>query len=275
MGNEFTKYHGLGNDFVLLDRTKGGPTIDAARAMALCDRHRGIGADGVLTLLPEPGADLRMHIWNSDGSEAEMCGNGIRCVARYAVEARITRGPEVRIATAGGLKVCTVHADMSVTVDMGAPELERQRIPVAGSGRMIREKVEAGGRAFDVTAVSMGNPHAVIFGEASIPLAEAFGPKLETRTDLFPNRTNVEFAAVRGGEIDLVVWERGCGITQACGTGACATAVAATVLGLLPEEKEIPVHLPGGTLGITVTRGRERVLMRGPATRVFEGTLSI
>jgi diaminopimelate epimerase len=279
MPTPFFKYHGLGNDFVVLDRTRSGGVPTAAAARAICDRHFGIGADGVLTLLPGEGADLRMHITNADGSEAEMCGNGIRCVAKHAVDFGLAAGPDVRIATAGGLKICRTDRGpdgrvATVTVDMGAPILDRPAIPVAGTGRMVGEPVAVGDRTFAVTAVSMGNPHAVIFGppaEATVAFAARFGPALESRTALFPRKTNVEFAAVGPEGIDVAVWERGCGITLACGTGACATAVAAVVNGLAPEGRELPVRLPGGPLAITVAPGLARVHMRGPATLVFAG----
>ena len=297
MPTAFFKYHGLGNDFVVLDRTKAGgpPTSEAARA--LCDRHLGVGADGVLTLLPAEGADLRMHIFNADGSEAEMCGNGIRCVAKHAVDYGLAPGPEVRIATAGGEKVCVVDrgpdgAVVTVTVDMGRPILERPEIPAAGSGRMVGEPVvvRTGGRAgagpgaavpggteertFAVTAVSMGNPHAVIFGpaeEATVDFARRFGPALEADTSRFPRRTNVEFAAVGPTGIDVAGWERGSGITLACGTGACATAVAAVLNGLAPEGRELPVRLPGGPRGVTGLPRHTRGYKRGPAVQAFAG----
>jgi diaminopimelate epimerase len=280
MSTPFFKYHGLGNDFVVLDRPAGGAPPSAEAARALCDRHFGVGADGVLTLLPAEDADLRMHIRNADGSEAEMCGNGIRCAAKHAVDFGRAAGPEVRIATAGGTKVCTVERGSdgrvaAVTVDMGTPVLERPAIPVAGAGRMVAEAVAAGERSFPVTAVSLGNPHAVIFGaaeEATVAFAARFGPVLEARTDLFPRKTNVEFAAVGPEGIAVAVWERGCGITLACGTGACATAVAAVVNGLAEAGRELAVRLPGGVLGITVAPDLSRVWMRGPAVLVFRGT---
>ncbi|WP_373044088.1 diaminopimelate epimerase [Vulgatibacter sp.] len=278
----FFKFHGLGNDFVVIDRRRAGVDITAAQAQAICDRHFGVGADGVLSLLPADDADFRMHIYNADGSEAEMCGNGIRCVAKHAFDAGLVSGDTVRIATGAGVLACSVQRGAdgkveTVTVDMGGPELERERIPVAGSGRMVREAVRAGDRTFEITAVSMGNPHAVIFGEgiATVEFATSYGPLLERNGELFPRRTNVEFAQLRDGGIDVVVWERGCGITLACGTGACATAVAAVVNGLAKEGEEIPVRLPGGPLAITVEPGLGRVWMRGPAQLVFTGELSL
>jgi len=281
----FFKYHGLGNDFVVIDRRRFAHDLTAEQAKAICDRHFGVGADGVLGILAADdveGADIRMHVFNADGSEAEMCGNGIRCVAKHAIDAGLVQGDSVRIATGAGLLRCDVQRGpdgtvATVTVDMGRPELERQRIPAAGSGRMVAEAVRVGDRTFAVTAVSMGNPHAVIFGEgiADRDFASRYGPLLERNVELFPNRTNVEFATLRDGGIDVVVWERGCGITLACGTGACATAVAAVLNGLAREDEEIPVRLPGGPLAITVEKGLGRVLMRGPAERVFAGELSL
>ena len=278
----FFKYHGLGNDFVVVDRRRVRVDLSAAQAQRICDRHFGVGADGVLSILPADDADFRMHVYNADGSEAEMCGNGIRCVARHAIDAGLVRGDAVRIATGAGVLTCDVRrgadgAVESITVDMGRPELERARIPVAGVGRMLREAVPAGDRTFEITAVSMGNPHAVIFGDgiADVELATRYGPLVERNAALFPRRTNVEFAQPRDGGFDVVVWERGCGITLACGTGACATAVAAVLNGLAKEGEEIAVRLPGGQLAITVAPGLERVSMRGPAELVFAGELSL
>jgi diaminopimelate epimerase len=269
----FFKYHGLGNDFVVIDRRRTGQDISAGQAMQICDRHFGVGADGVLSILPSKEADLRMHIYNADGSEAEMCGNGIRCVAKHVFDAGFVQGDSVRIDTAAGVLACEVQrgADgrvASVAVDMGRPELDD-----AGGGRMVA--VQAGDRTFDITAVSMGNPHAVIFGDgiATVEFASRYGPLVERDAARFPRRTNVEFASLRAGGIDVVVWERGCGITLACGTGACATAVAAVRRGMAQAGEEIPVRLPGGQLGITVEPGLGGVSMRGPATLVFTGEL--
>ena len=278
----FFKYQGLGNDFVVVDLRVARVDLTAEQARRICDRHFGVGADGVLVLLPADDADFRMLVYNADGSVAEMCGNGIRCVAKHAIDAGIVRGDAVRIATGAGVLTCAVHRGAdgtvdAVTVDMGRPELERACIPATGFGRMVREPVRAGDRTFEVTAVSMGNPHAVIFGEglADVELATRYGPLIEHDTARFPRRTNVEFATLRDGGIDVVVWERGCGITLACGTGACATAVAAVTLGLAKAGEEIAVRLPGGPLAITVEPEFGGVRMRGPAELVFAGELSL
>jgi diaminopimelate epimerase len=296
----FAKVQGLGNDFIVVDLRPGRPGADLepsplepAVARALCDRHYGIGADGVLAILPGDQGDVRMRIINADGSEAEMCGNGIRCVAKvlYEQDPELRR-PLLRIDTGAGLLACSLDASdgrvRSVAVDMGRPRLLRREIPIVGPGeeRALRIPIQAGDRTFTMTGVSMGNPHAVIFvDDPSVSLrqlAETYGPRIEV-DPLFPRRTNVEFARVVAGqfgsEIDLVVWERGCGITLACGTGACATVVAAHLEGRVPDLGAVPTHLPGGTLEITVQNERnaphnvDRVLMRGPASIVFESEL--
>jgi diaminopimelate epimerase len=288
----FTKVQGLGNDFVVVDlrgaasEREGAPSAqDPAVVRAICDRHFGVGADGVLAVLPGLAGDARMRVLNADGSEAEMCGNGIRCVAKFLYESDPTlRRAVLKIDTGAGLLACelTVREGLvdSVTVEMGRPRLTRDEIPLApgGAARALRETITALGRTFMFTAVSMGNPHAVIFvddgGEDLRALAERFGPALEV-APAFPRRANIEFARVRGGEIDLVVWERGCGITLACGTGACATVVAACLEERLARGAEVLVHLPGGPLGITVAPDDAGVRMRGPATTVFRSELDL
>jgi diaminopimelate epimerase len=313
----FVKVEGLGNDFVVVDLRPGHPAataapspIDPQVAQAICDRHFGVGADGVLAILPGVDGDARMRVINADGSEAEMCGNGIRCVAKVLYETDTAlRRPILRIDTGAGLLTCGMDAVdgriRSVSVEMGAPRLLRSEIPMAGPEfeRVLRATVPAtermgdrkssgrrgDSRSFVMTAVSMGNPHAVIFVDdpnASLRLlAETYGPRIEV-DPLFPRRTNVEFARVRDGaagpEIDVVVWERGCGITLACGTGACATAVAACLEGRITAGGEIPVHLPGGALFITVRPSNQgdkagadfgSVAMRGPANTVFNAQI--
>jgi diaminopimelate epimerase len=285
---------GLGNDFLVVDLrpgrpgaiTNGGPSPqDPAVVRALCDRHFGIGADGVLAVLPGSDGDARMRVLNADGSEAEMCGNGIRCVAKVLYESDAAmRRPVLRIDTGAGLLECVMDvadgAVRSVAVEMGRPRFLRDEIPLSPGGktRAIREPIVADGRTFTFTAVSMGNPHAVTFIDdphADLrALAEKYGPLLETAAT-FPRRTNVEFARVRGREIDLVVWERGCGITLACGTGACATVAAACLEERLSPGPEIPVHLPGGTLFITVAPDEAGVRMRGPAVTVYRADVDL
>jgi diaminopimelate epimerase len=280
----FTKVQGLGNDFLVVDlraaEVQSAPAVtepDVVRA--LCDRHFGVGADGVLAVLASVAGDARMRVLNADGSEAEMCGNGIRCVAKFLYDTDPSlRRPLLRIETGAGLLDCALQvtngAVGSVAVQMGRPRLGRDEIPLSpgGAGRAVRQSITAADRTFAFTAVSMGNPHAVIFvddaGEDLRALAEKYGPALEI-APTFPRRTNVEFARVRGRQIDLVVWERGCGITLACGTGACATVVAAAIEERLPVGMEVPVHLPGGTLQITAAADYSGVTMRGPAVTLF------
>jgi diaminopimelate epimerase len=253
----FAKYHGLGNDFVVVE----GPLMGAERARRLCDRHRGIGADGVLTVLPaRSGGAAYMHIHNSDGSVARMCGNGIRCVARWLAERRGLDGSLV-IETDAGPRRCTVHRGSggeveAVSVEMGPARVEGE------------QEFTVGGERLRAVRVSMGNPHAVFFGEATAERASALGPAIEAAV---PGGVNAGFAALGAGSIDLVVWERGAGLTEACGTGACAAAVAAVSGGRLPAGAPIEVRLPGGPLAVLVGEDLARVTMRGPAERVFDG----
>jgi diaminopimelate epimerase len=281
----FGKYHGLGNDFLVVDlRTarddEAAAAQDPAVVQALCDRQFGVGGDGVLAILPGSNGDARMRVLNSDGTEAEMCGNGIRCVAKYLYERGGLRKESIAIDTGAGRLVCDIRAVggsvETVTVQMGAPRLLRGEIPITGpaSERCIEQPFDVTGRP--VTCISMGNPHAVTFVDSrdeARRLAGALGPQVEHH-GWFPRRTNAEFAhVVSRREIELVVWERGCAITLACGTGACATAVAAVVTGRADEGEEVRVHLPGGPLVITVARGLTGVAMRGPALHVFDGEI--
>jgi diaminopimelate epimerase len=282
----FAKYHGLGNDFLVVD-LRAAAAADAAAAqdpanvVKLCDRQFGVGGDGVLAVLPSATADARMRVLNSDGSEAEMCGNGLRCVVKELFERGGLAKPELAIETGAGRLVCAIEGASgvarSVTVAMGAPRLVRGEIPMTGPAgeRCIEQPIELAGEPVRaVTCVSMGNPHAITFvgsHDEAWRLAKSVGPVVE-RHAWFPNRTNVEFAHVRSRrEIDLVVWESGCGITLACGTGACATTVAAVLTGKVDEGAPVRVHLPGGTLEITVLAGFANVLMKGPAVHVFDG----
>ncbi|HWO20184.1 MAG TPA: diaminopimelate epimerase [Kofleriaceae bacterium] len=290
----FAKYQGLGNDFLVVD-LRAAPAAEAALAqdpqhvIALCDRQFGVGGDGVLAVLPSKTADARMRVLNSDGSEAEMCGNGIRCVAKELFDRGGLARPELAIETGAGVLVCSIEAEggvaRSVTVAMGAPRLLRGEIPVSGpSGeRCIEQPLALPGAptgaptgALALTCVSMGNPHAVAFIgslDEAWRLAKSIGPTVEHHA-WFPNRTNVELAHARSPrEIDLVVWERGCGITLACGTGACATTVAAVLTGRAAEATPVRVNLPGGALEITVLAGMTNVLMKGPAAHVFDGDI--
>jgi len=300
----FVKVEGLGNDFLVVDLRPGKPAFALAELVqkpdtvrALCDRHFGVGGDGVLAILPGERGDARMRVLNADGGEAEMCGNGIRCVAKILYDGdEALRRPTLHIDTGAGLLACTMGVEnqraTSVAVEMGGPELAARLVPVASEApRLVRAplRLRKGESRFAFTAVSMGNPHAVIFvddPDANLgQLAEVHGPGIEV-DPLFPRRTNVEFAAVRrkvghAPEIDLVVWERGCGITLACGTGACATVVAACLEGRIEPDRETAVNLPGGTLHITAKSGAAGpdgptfagVTMRGPANIVFEAAI--
>jgi diaminopimelate epimerase len=257
----FFKYQALGNDFVVVDRRATGVDIAAEQARALCDRHRGIGADGVLAILPASGAAGRMVVHNADGSVAEMCGNGVRCVARFLAEADASRPAQVVVDTGAGKKTCSLDWDGAavsrVTVDMGKARHGEQ------SQRLVQGVLGA--------EVSLGNPHFVLL---STPGSEAgrLGPLLE-RDPAFPQRTNVEFVEVRGAQrLSVVVWERGVGLTQACGTGACASAVVAARVGQVPFDAWVTVALPGGELEVKVLSDGQ-VWMRGPATFVFQGAL--
>jgi len=283
----FAKYHGLGNDFLVVDlRNERGDDAAAAQdpavVRALCDRQFGVGGDGVLAVLPADGADARMRVLNADGSEAEMCGNGIRCVAKELFDRGGVTKERISIDTGAGRLVCAIDAKggiaQSVTVEMGAPRLTYAEIPMTGPAneRCIEQPLDIPGHGTrNFTAVSMGNPHAITFVGKGEPrtLATTVGPSVENHAR-FPRRTNAEFAhVISPREIELVVWERGSGLTLACGTGACATVVAAILTGRAEEGTEVSVHLPGGTLAITVEKGMSNVLMRGPALHVFDGDL--
>jgi diaminopimelate epimerase len=293
MNLPFAKYHGLGNDFLVVDLRAGEPTPTpnaAGAARLLCDRRFGVGGDGVLAILPPrvPGADARMRVLNADGSEAEMCGNGIRCVAKFLRDREPALGPRLVIDTGAGLLARDVAlgadgAVAAVTVDMGRPRLTRGEIPATGPAdeRWVDAPIAipgdpAGERR--LTAVSMGNPHAVVFVDdpATVQaLARQLGPVLETHAG-FPRKTNAEFAALAGPDtIALGVWERGCGITLACGTGACATAVAAGLTGRAAVGRPVTVHLPGGPLVITVAADYATVAMQGPARLAFVGEVDL
>lgn len=269
--------HGLGNDFIILDgygpqRLDLEDAILPQLARTLCARHFGAGADGVLLVLPSHKAEFRMRLINSDGSEAEHCGNGIRCVARYIHDREYSTSSEMTIETTGRLNRITVQPDgESVTVDFGAPALQRESLPMTGEpgSHAIDEPVEVGGHALRLTAVSMGNPHVVHFVEdlQHFPVGE-IGPQVEHHP-LFPRRTNVEFVQVNSpSELSMRVWERGAGETMACGTGACASLVAASLTGR--TGRRAVVHLAGGDLDIE-WEDDGRVLMTGPAVTVYRG----
>ncbi|NLL94743.1 MAG: diaminopimelate epimerase [Thermoplasmatales archaeon] len=273
---KFWKYHGLGNDFALIDGLHGRADVDPGFAERQCRRNTGIGADGILYLLPgRDGADVSMRILNADGSEAEMCGNGIRCLAKHAYDTGAVRGKSFRVWTRAGIKAvdCAVGPDgrvESVEVGMGKPLFGTSGS--LGHEGYSEETVEVLGRKVRGYNVSMGNPHFVTFQKLDDGAKDELGPAIE-KHGAFPNRTNVEFAVPSGGGIDVRVFERGAGWTMACGTGACATAVAGVLAGHVAAGEPIPVNLPGGTLTITVGKDFDEVAMDGPAELVYEARL--
>lgn len=277
---KFTKMQGLGNDFVIIDAREQKLAEDIGGwSKFLCDRHFGIGADGVMLVLPSAVADIRMRIINSDGSEAEMCGNGIRCFAKYVYEEGIVSKKRMTVETLAGTMVPEVTVNehdvvQMVKVDMGEPILQRELIPMTGSGeQVVDETIMIGQVPFQVTAVSMGNPHCVTFvDDIKAAEIETFGPQIEISAD-FPKKTNVEFVQVISEEeVIMRVWERGASITMACGTGACATAVACVLNKL--TDRTVTVHLDGGDLQIYWDQATNHVFMTGPAATVFAGEIS-
>jgi diaminopimelate epimerase len=272
----FWKYHGLGNDFMVVEDFEGTLPKDASFVRRVCDRRTGVGADGILYIRKGDGADASMRVLNSDGSEAEMCGNGIRCVAKHLYEFGLVKKEMISISTPAGRKdvVCAVSDGKvkAVTVEMGGAVLDCARIPMRCEGTFIDKEITVQNKRVRGTAVSMGNPHFVTFRAFSEDEMKHLGPQIEGDS-AFPKRTNVEFATVKENKILVKVYERGAGWTMACGTGACATVVAAVVNKLVPAEKEMEVRLPGGSLWIEVKEDLSSVTMRGPAERVFKGEL--
>ncbi|WP_432774582.1 diaminopimelate epimerase [Brevibacillus gelatini] len=275
----FTKLHGLGNDYVYVNCFKEKLTgVDLPElARRVSDRNFGIGGDGLILILPSERADFRMRVFNNDGSEAKNCGNGLRCVSKYVYDHGLTRQTTFTVETLGGIMkpVVSLGADgkvEQVTIDMGEPRFERAAIPMTGiPEEQAREEVlEVDGAVFTMTAVSMGNPHAIIFvEEIRDEDVRKYGPQIEFH-EWFPERTNVEFIQILNREEILFrVWERGSGVTLACGTGACAAAVAAALAGKV--DRKVTVHLAGGDLFIDWREEDNRVYMTGPATEVFAG----
>jgi diaminopimelate epimerase len=273
----FAKLHGTANDFIYVDARAGFPGDPAAVARRLCDRRRGIGADGLILLLPSTEADGRMVIYNSDGSRAEMCGNGIRGLAKLVHDRGLLTKNPLTLETDAGVKTLSLHLDggrvARVTVDMGMPEWRGRAIPVDADGEVLDHPLVVDGRTWPVTCVSMGNPHCVVFVDdvATLPL-ETLGPRFEHHR-FFPRRVNTEFVQVDAPDrLTMRVWERGAGETMACGTGACAVGVAAARTGR--SARHVTVTLPGGPLEIE-WRPDDRVLMTGDAVAVFEGQVEV
>lgn len=277
---KFSKMHGLGNDYIFIQNMNEGLQNPAILARKICDRHFGIGSDGLVLIMSSDVADVKMRIFNPDGSEAEMCGNASRCVGKYVYDNGIINKQSITLETMAGIKTLELKvADgqvAAVKVDMGKPVLEPARIPVVSSkDRFFDEPVEINGRVFKITCVSMGNPHAVTFTDydiSELPL-HIYGPQLE-KNSLFPKRINVEFIQIVSRDrIKMRVWERGTGETLACGTGACASVVAAVMNGLC--DRRVTVMLPGGELLIEWDETSGHVYKTGPAVKVFEGEIDL
>ncbi len=272
----FTKMHGLGNDFVLIDATQQAIVLTPEQVRHLADRRYGVGCDQVLIVEPahDAGADFHYRIYNADGGEVEQCGNGARCFARYVREAGLSDKPVLNVETSAGLIRLHTETDGQVTVDMGVPRLEPAEIPFDAPARAMRYHIDVEGTMLEIGAVSMGNPHAVLRVDNvdSAPVT-TLGPRIESHPR-FPQRVNAGFMQVLTRDhIRLRVYERGAGETLACGTGACAAVVAGRVQGLL--DNRVSVDLPGGQLVISWAGEGEPVFMTGPANRVFEGNIDI
>ena len=279
MLRKFYKMQGIGNDYIYFDCMHEPIDNPEELAIRLSDRHFGIGGDGVILLCPSDVADCRMRMFNLDGSEGKMCGNGIRCVGKLAHDLGYVKGDSVKIETLSGIKTLSLNigADgkvCSAKVDMGAPVLDGEKIPSTYRGeKVVNAPIEVGRKTFGATLVSMGNPHCVVFEDPDTVGLEHYGPLFERYT-AFPERVNTEFVRVIDrGRLKMRVWERGSGETLACGTGACASAVAAVLNGYCDKNSEISVFLLGGELRITYTD--ETVFMEGAATLVFTGEIEI
>ena len=276
---KFTKMHGLGNDYVYVNCFEEKIDNPPAVARFVSDRHFGIGSDGLIMINPSKTADFEMEMYNADGSRGEMCGNGIRCVAKYVYDYGLTDKTQISVETLGGIKYLDLTVEDGkvslVKVDMGKPELEADRIPIISEReQVIDEPIEVDGKEYHMTGVSMGNPHTVIYvdDEKGMDL-EKIGPKFENH-ERFPKRINTEFVhCIDRQTVEMRVWERGSGETLACGTGACAVAVSSILNNL--TDTQVTVKLLGGDLQIEWDREKDRVFMTGPATVVFDGVIDI
>ena len=276
---KFTKMHGCGNDYVYVNCFEETVNDPAAVARFVSDRHYGIGSDGLILICPSEIADFRMAMYNLDGSEGKMCGNGVRCIAKYVYDHHLTDKTQISLETLGGIKYLDLNIKdgkvETVKVDMGEPILKPEEIPVQLSKDVvIDEPVEVDGKVWNMTCISMGNPHAVVFVDDTKSLdLEAMGPSFENHA-IFPEQVNTEFVHVIDRKtVDMRVWERGSGETFACGTGACATAFACILNG--KTDDQVLVHLVGGDLLIEYDRETNHIFMTGPATEVFSGEIDL
>lgn len=276
----FTKMHGLGNDYVYVNCFQEEVKNPAEVSKYVSDRHFGIGSDGLILIKPSQIADFKMDMYNADGSRGEMCGNGIRCVAKYVYDYGLTDKTNISVETLAGIKYLELTVEdgraVLIKVNMGSPELQAKKIPViSDTEQAVNVPLEVKGKSYQMTGVSMGNPHCVIFLEEDVRglNLEEIGPDFENHCR-FPKRINTEFVNIIDEHIlRMRVWERGSGETLACGTGACATAVAAMLNGC--AQKEVTVQLSGGDLKIQWDGGREPVYMTGPAAVVFDGEIEL
>ncbi|MHA1266408.1 MAG: diaminopimelate epimerase [Candidatus Helarchaeota archaeon] len=279
----FSKFHGLGNDYIIINELEGEKipeSLKKEKAKNLCERRFSIGADGILFVCPATieTADIRMRVFNADGTEAEMCGNGIRCFAKYIYERNIVNKTEMCIETLAGIKKLNLNIKgekvISIEVDMGEPKILRHEIPMKGSNtQVINETLKVNGTIYQITCVSMGNPHCVIFLEDLDTLEIEKGKQIEYH-ECFPQRTNVEFVKlISPQEIRMRVWERGVGETLACGTGACAATVAAVLN--KKTKRKITVHLRGGDLEVLWSDLNNHIYMTGTAEHIFEGEIKL
>lgn len=274
---KFTKMHGIGNDYVYVngfeERVENKPEV----SRMVSDRHFGIGSDGIIFINPSEKADFEMEMYNSDGSRAEMCGNGIRCVAKYVYDFGLTNKEKISIDTLAGVKYLDLKVEngkvAEITVDMGEPELIAKNIPIVSQNeKVVSEDITVDGKNYQITGVSMGNPHAIVYYDGIQDMKiEEIGPKFECH-ERFPRRINTEFVEVIDRQhVSMRVWERGAGETLACGTGACAVAVACVLNGL--TESEVKVTLLGGDLTIRWDKESNHVFMTGPAETVYTGEI--
>ena len=276
---KFTKMHGCGNDYVYVNCFEETVKNPEEAAKIVSDRHYGIGSDGLILICPSDKADFRMAMYNLDGSEGKMCGNGVRCIAKYVYDHHLTDKTRISLETLGGIKYLDLNIKNgkveTVVVDMGEPVLTPEDIPVAVSGdRAVNIPLEVDGKVWYMTCISMGNPHAVVFVDNTKDLdLEKIGPKFE-KHPIFPEQVNTEFVHVIDRHtVDMRVWERGSGETLACGTGACATAMAC-ILNHMTDD-EVLIHLLGGDLLIRYNRETNHIFMTGPAAEVFSGEIDL
>ena len=272
---DFTKMHGCGNDYVYIDCFKQDVEAPELLARTLSDRHKGVGGDGVILICPSETADAKMRMFNADGSEGRMCGNGVRCVAEYLFRHGYASGTAADVETLSGVKHIVRREPGLLTVDMGAPELAPEKIPVTGFAKpVVNELVEVNGGAVRMTCVSMGNPHCVVYVPDTAGLnLPVLGGAME-HSKWFPEGVNTEFIQILDEtHLKMRVWERGSGETMACGTGTCAAVVAATLNGFCEKGKDIRVILKGGELKINYTD--ERILMTGKAEKVYDGAVEV